>query len=105
MRTILLFLLITSMFCTHSSSQSIMPLYKDSIPNSKWTPDTETSEINEDSVLIVHNITRPTLSIYLASKNKNTGAAVIICPGGGYGIEAAGHEGADVAKKFNEMGI
>jgi acetyl esterase/lipase len=87
------------------SSQTVIPLYKDSIPNAKWTPDQETSEINKDSILIIHNITRPTLSIYLPPKNKQTGTAVVICPGGGYGIAAAGHEGADVAKKFNEMGI
>lgn len=104
MRTLLLFtLMVTASYS--AMSQTVIPLYKDSIPNSKWTPDTETSEINADSILIVHNITRPTLSIYLPSKNKNTGAAVVICPGGGYGIAAAGHEGADVAKKFTEMGI
>lgn len=87
------------------SAQTTLPLYKDSIPNSRWTPDTETSEINADSVLIVHNISRPTLSVYLPPKNQRTGAAVIICPGGGYWIAAAGHEGSDVAKKFVEMGI
>ena len=104
MRTALLLILITST-TTMLSAQTVMPLYKDSIPNSIWTPDAETSEINGDSVLIIHNISRPTLSIYLPSKEKRTGAAVIICPGGGYGIAAAGHEGADVAKKFTEMGI
>src|SRR5215218_2998824 len=101
----LLFLVLMTTINTSIFSQTVMPLYNDSIPNCKWTPDTESSEINEDSVLILHNITRPTLSVYLPPKSKRTGAAVIIFPGGGYGILAAGHEGADVAKKFNEMGI
>lgn len=105
MRTLLFLILMTTFIGRSVSAQTVMPLYKDSIPNSKWTPDTETSETNADSVLIVHNITRPTLSIYLPPKSKRTGAAVIICPGGGYAIAAAGHEGADVAKKFTEMGI
>ena len=48
---------------------------------------------------------RPTLTVYLPPKEKATGAAVIICPGGGYFILAASHEGHDVAKKFNEMGV
>jgi acetyl esterase/lipase len=105
MRTLLFFLTMTFLSCMQLSSQTIMPLYQDSIPNSKWTPDEETSEINKDSILIISKISRPTLTIYLPPKDKSTGAAVIICPGGGYGIAAAGHEGADVGKKFNEMGI
>src|SRR6476661_1163940 len=99
MRSIL-FLTVMTVLSTNVFSQKVIPLYKDSIPNSKWTPDTETSEINADSMLIVHNITRPTLSIYLPPKSKRTGAAVVICPGGGYGIAAAGHEGSAVAQKF-----
>lgn len=105
MRPVLFFILMTTLSCTNVSSQNVIPLYKDSIPNSIATPDEETSEINKDSVLIIHNISRPTLSIYLPPKGLRTGAAVIICPGGGYWIAAAGHEGADVAKKFTEIGI
>lgn len=86
-------------------SQTIIPLYTDSIPNSKLAPDEEKSEISKDSILIVSKVSRPTLSIYLPPKEKRTGAAVIICPGGGYWILAAGHEGADVATRFNEMGV
>jgi acetyl esterase/lipase len=104
MRTLILIAIMTTLSCTSSRLQTVLPLYKDSIPNSRWTPDEETSEIR-DSILIISKISRPTLSIYLPPKEKRTGAAVVICPGGGYWIAAAGHEGADVAKKFNEMGI
>jgi acetyl esterase/lipase len=86
-------------------SQTVMPLYPDSIPNSKPTPDRETSEINGDGVLIISKISRPTLTIFLPPSDKANGTAVIICPGGGYWVEAAGHEGADVAKKFTGMGV
>jgi acetyl esterase/lipase len=41
----------------------------------------------------------------LPSKEKATGAAVVICPGGGYYVVAAKHEGYDVAEKFTEMGV
>ncbi|HET7896984.1 MAG TPA: alpha/beta hydrolase, partial [Flavisolibacter sp.] len=86
-------------------SQMIIPLYKDSIPNAIAGSDKETSEINKDSILIVRNVSQPTLSIYLPPKEKSTGAAVIICPGGGYSILAAGHEGVDVARRFTKMGV
>ena len=86
-------------------SQQVIPLYEGAIPNSKPAPDEESSQVNKDSILIVSKVSRPTLSIYLPPKEKATGTGVIICPGGGYSILAAGHEGADVAKKFTEMGI
>ncbi len=46
----------------------------------------------------------PTLTPYLPEPDKATGAAIVICPGGGYGHLAA-HEGADYARFLNESGI
>jgi acetyl esterase/lipase len=60
---------------------------------------------NKAGILIVDHITKPTLTIYEATGGKRNGTAVIICPGGGYSVLAAGHEGADVAKAFNEQGV
>lgn len=47
---------------------------------------------------------RPTLTPYLADPSRATGAAIVICPGGGYG-GLAGHEGHDYALWFNQQGI
>lgn len=47
----------------------------------------------------------PQYQVYLPDKAKATGAAVLIFPGGGYGILAANHEGHDYAKWLNERGI
>ena len=89
-----------------SVSQTIIPLYKDSIPNSKPSANEESSTYEgENKILIVHNVSRPSLTVFLAPKEKANGMAVIICPGGGYSILAASHEGYDVAKKFNEWGV
>ncbi|HEY0054627.1 MAG TPA: alpha/beta hydrolase [Pedobacter sp.] len=87
------------------AAQTILPLYNSPIPNSKEVPDTEKWEYREDSILTISNITRPTLTVFLPKKEKATGAAVVICPGGGYWITASKHEGTDVAKRFNEMGV
>jgi acetyl esterase/lipase len=46
----------------------------------------------------------PTLTPYLAPKEKATGAAIIICPGGGY-THLADHEGGPVAEWLNTLGI
>jgi acetyl esterase/lipase len=85
-------------------SQTVIPLYKDSIHNSKPSKNEEKSE-QSNGILIISKISIPTLSIYLPSKQKATGTAVVICPGGGYSIVAAGHEGADIAKTFTDMGV
>ena len=100
-----LFISILILSITNASSQKIIPLYADSIPNSKPTKNNEWEEKNKDGILIVFKVSFPTLSIYLPAKEKATGEAVIICPGGGYSILAAGHEGTDVAIRFNESGI
>ncbi|MEP6912989.1 MAG: alpha/beta hydrolase [bacterium] len=46
----------------------------------------------------------PTLTPYLPPKDKMTGAAIIICPGGGY-AHLADHEGRPVAEWLNTLGV
>jgi acetyl esterase/lipase len=46
----------------------------------------------------------PTLTPYLPEPAKSTGAAIVVCPGGGYG-GLASHEGVDYARFLNEQGI
>ena len=48
---------------------------------------------------------KPQLRIYLPDDKSATGAGVVICPGGGYGILATDHEGHQVAKWFNRIGV
>jgi acetyl esterase/lipase len=48
---------------------------------------------------------RPNLTIFLPSADKANGCAVVVCPGGGYGALAEGHEGKDVAKWLNDRGV
>jgi acetyl esterase/lipase len=53
----------------------------------------------------VRNINNPTLTIFLPPKEKANGAAVVICPGGGFRELVYGAEGVDPAKFFNSNGI
>lgn len=48
---------------------------------------------------------KPNLTIHLAEKEKANGAAVVICPGGGYGALANDHEGKQVAEYYNKLGV
>lgn len=103
MKTSLLIMicLITSIMM---SAQKVIPLYESEIPNSKPSPDEEKSEAT-DGITRISKISKPTLSIHLPAEGKSTGTSVIICPGGGYWINAFSHEGTDVARRFNEMGV
>jgi acetyl esterase/lipase len=48
---------------------------------------------------------RPLLKVYLPPADKSTGTAVVVCPGGGYGHLALGHEGKEPADWLNLHGV
>src|SRR5262249_31256540 len=47
----------------------------------------------------------PTITVYAPEPANAASPAVVICPGGGYGMLATEHEGTDVAKWLNTLGI
>jgi acetyl esterase/lipase len=47
----------------------------------------------------------PTLSVWLPRPETATGAAVVVCPGGGYAMLAADHEGKQIAEWLNSLGV
>src|SRR5271169_3798583 len=53
----------------------------------------------------VKNISNPSLTVFLPPKEKANGAAVVICPGGGFRELVFGAEGVDPAKYFNKLGV
>ena len=52
-----------------------------------------------------HSVVNPDLYFYPALEAKATGTAVVICPGGAYGGLAIKHEGVQVAKWLNSLGV
>ena len=98
-RTILVMMFLV--ICT-AKAQEIIPLYSSTIPNSKLISE----DIKESfGGGMYRNVTNPTLEIYLPEKGKETGAAVIICPGGGYSVVVYQGEGVSTAKEFAKNGI
>jgi acetyl esterase/lipase len=57
------------------------------------------------SVQRLTNVSQPTLTLYQPPEDKRNGAAVIICPGGGYSILAWDLEGTEVAEWLNSIGV
>lgn len=77
-----------------------MPLYPGAIPNSISAPDQETKDKN-----VIKNVSVPDLTVFLPAPGTGNGSAVIVCPGGGYGILVIEWEGYRVAKELNKAGI
>jgi acetyl esterase/lipase len=73
-------------------------------------PDEVPGEVGEETVEVngvkrVSNVTKPTISYYLADNEIANGTTVVVCPGGAYKILAIEHEGEDVCHWLNRLGI
>lgn len=53
----------------------------------------------------VTNVSEPALSVFPAPKEKATGAALIVAPGGGYSFLSWDLEGTEIARWFNQVGV
>jgi acetyl esterase/lipase len=87
------------------SAQKTIPLYPAAIPNSIPYPMKEKSLEKNGNVYGCSNISIPALTVYLPDQSIATGATVIICPGGGYGMESSLAEGKVIAEAFLRKGI
>lgn len=86
-----------------TEAQEIIDLYSGPIPNSKVKATKETeSPISKG---MYRKSAFPTLEVFLADKARSTGAAVIICPGGGYSVIVYDGEGVSTAKELARNGI
>ena len=80
--------LFLSLMLSRADTQAPVPLWPDGAPGALGT--------NADDV--------PTLTAYLPDATNATGAAMVICPGGGY-AHLAPHEGNDYALWLNQHGV
>lgn len=101
-KLILFLLLMTAIM--KSNAQTEINLYAGAIPNSKPTENIE-KQNNAGDILIISEISIPTYTVYQPKIKNASRSAVIVFPGGGYAITASGHEGVDIAKSFNEVGV
>jgi len=82
----------------HASS-SIMSLWPEGVPGAKEIG----AEVVADGK--ISNVSEPTITVYPPASGKANGAAVIICPGGGYGRLSMMHEGQQYAAWLSTLGV
>ncbi len=100
-----LFVLVFALLALNLSAQQIIPLYSGSIPNSTSYKMKEIRMENNGQFIGYRSISEPTLNVYLPDEKTATGAAVVICPGGGYGMESYRLEGTNIAETFQKNGV
>ncbi len=86
-------------------AQREIPLYAGNIPNATGSANEEYKKANDQVDSLTFKVSIPTLTVFLPPKDKTNGTAVIICPGGGYGVLLTKREGSDVARAFNQLGV
>ncbi|MFT6867503.1 MAG: acetyl esterase/lipase [Cyclobacteriaceae bacterium] len=100
-----LILLLSTVFLSHMlyAQDHNITLWGDKVPNAKKSNTEEMLELSDTRR--ISKVVNPTIEVYLPSKSNSIKKAILICPGGGYGILAYDKEGTDIAKWLNGHGI
>ncbi|MGV3773095.1 MAG: alpha/beta hydrolase [Verrucomicrobiales bacterium] len=62
-------------------------------------------KISGKRLIRLGNVASPTLTLYPAPKEKNTGVTILVCPGGAYHILAMDLEGSEICEWLNSIGV
>jgi acetyl esterase/lipase len=113
-RTPALSLVFTLAIATPALSQTTMPLWPSTPPG---VPNVAAGQQEHDTTKPTDNmiagkrvarigfVSKPTLAFYPAPTGKNTGATIVVFPGGGYQILAYDLEGTEVCDWLNDIGV
>jgi acetyl esterase/lipase len=93
-----------------SPGHTQVPIWPGNVPDARPITGPETTKINTTDLvagkpwLYINNVSHPTMTVY-SPKGKNTGAAVVVFPGGGYQILAIDLEVTEVCDWLTSKGI
>jgi acetyl esterase/lipase len=94
-----------------AAQQIVLPLWPHALPQAAQTAEPEadiskpTDQISGHHTSLLTNITHPTLTVYAPSAARNTHAAALVFPGGGYYDLAWDGEGLDTCGWLNRIGM
>jgi acetyl esterase/lipase len=94
---------------THAAEPLVVELWPGKTPGDIGINGRETSRIHQSPLVgptkLITNVSKPTLTIYQPARDRNTGTAMVICPGGGYWELYWELEGEEVAAWLNSQGM
>jgi acetyl esterase/lipase len=111
---IILIFAVTTLFGNVRASEpaKVINLWPDTAPGEKGDIGEEQDTTKSTDHMVagkrvarIGNVSKPTISIYKPAPDKDTGAAVLVCPGGAYRILAIDLEGSEVCEWLNSIGI
>ncbi len=101
-RTLLLLLATTSIL----SAETIVDVWPEGKMPGKGAKEPEAERPSKDGFHRITNVSRPTLTLFQATRKDGTPApAIIVCPGGGYSYTVIDKEGTEIAAWLNTHGI
>lgn len=103
-RALILFALL-SLTATATEPPKEIRLWPNGAPGSEGKTGEEAVRVTQDGEHVASKVHHPSITPYLASKEKNTGAAVIVVPGGGHRELWMDHEGHNFARWLSARGI
>jgi acetyl esterase/lipase len=87
-------------------TEKVVPLYDGPAPGSEhWRRHEQEIKGEPGKPRIVFNVARPTLTVFEPEAGKATGAAAVICPGGGFFLLSIDNEGFEVARHLAARGV
>lgn len=112
MKPIPLALALLVLCCTAAFAAEPIPLWPGVAPGEKGDIGEEKDTTKPDPkvppekyVIRLGNVSRPTITVFRPAEGKANGAAVVVCPGGGYNILAYDLEGTEICKWLNDLGV
>src|SRR5258708_6630029 len=100
----ILFTLCLAVVARTAEDHPVVPLWPSGAPGSEARK-TEPEKNGNASGSNINNIHNPSITVYLPTKDRATGCAVIVAPGGGHSNLAIQHEGYNVAQWLADHGI
>lgn len=87
------------------AEQQVIPVWPEGKIPLKTSDAPEKINPSKDDIIRITDVNVPTLTVFPAKDTGKPNPAVMICPGGGYGILAWNHEGTEMAEWLNKQGI
>jgi acetyl esterase/lipase len=87
------------------SAKPTIDLWPGAAPGENGTIGEEVAKTKNGAVTSLTNVTKPSLKIFRPEPDKDTHVAIVVCPGGGYTNLAWDHEGEQVARWLNSLGV
>ncbi len=104
-RFCLALLLLAFLTGSAAAEQHAILLWPNGAPGSEGKHAEEAVRLTEDGEHVISSIHHPSVTPYLPAKDKATGTAVIVVPGGGHRELWMDHEGYNVAQWLNDHGV